>query len=48
MVTGFAELGFAGQGGSLPWRVLVRVQERRAEADALHARPPRRRRQHDP
>jgi PAS domain S-box-containing protein len=28
MVTGYAELGFAGQGGSLPWRVLVRVQER--------------------
>jgi PAS domain S-box-containing protein len=28
VVTGFAELGFAGQGGSLPWRVLVRVQER--------------------
>jgi PAS domain S-box-containing protein len=28
VVTGFAELGFVGQGGSLPWRVLVRVQER--------------------
>jgi PAS domain S-box-containing protein len=27
MVTGYAELGLAAQGGSLPWRVLVRIQE---------------------